>query len=226
MLALALVALAAPPADLPAGYKLLYSQDFAKPAALDDFQFTDPAAWKHTADGGTPALELVAQSKYTPKHRSPFNIALLKNLRVGDCLIECRCLQTGKEYGHRDMVFVFGFQDPAHFYYTHIATKGDANANNVFVVNDAPRKNFAKETNAGNDWGLNVWHTVRVHRTVADGKIAVYFDDLKTPIMRAEDKTFADGWVGFGSFDDTGKVTDVKVYGPKGEAKAAPKFKD
>ena len=35
-----------------------------------------------------------------------------------------------KEYGHRDMVFVFGYQSPAKFYYVHIATKADPNANN------------------------------------------------------------------------------------------------
>src|SRR5687768_7166035 len=107
--ALAAVAAAAPAADPPAGYKLLYSQDFARPEAVKDFVFTDPAAWKFAPDGDKPALELVKQSAYKPPHRSPVNIALVGGKVFGDCVIECDCLQTGREYGHRDMIFVFGY---------------------------------------------------------------------------------------------------------------------
>jgi hypothetical protein len=214
-----------PPADLPAGYKLLYAQDFAGPDAIKDFTFTDPAAWKIAADGDKPALELVKQSGYKPPHRSPVNIALVSGKVFGDCVIECDCLQTGKEYGHRDMVFVFGYQSPAKYYYVHIATRADPNANNVFIVNDAPRKNIATETNAGNDWGLNRWHKVRIARKASTGTVAVYFDDLAKPIMRAKDATHGAGWVGFGSFDDTGKVANIKVWGPSAEDKQVPLFK-
>lgn len=227
--ALAVVTTAAPaegpPTGVPAGYKLLYSQDFTKPGAIKDFVFTDPDAWKLSTDGDKPALELVKQSAYKPPHRSPFNIALVGGKVFGDCVIECDCLQTGREYGHRDMVFVFGYQCPAKFYYVHIATAADPNANNVFVVNDAPRKNIATETNKGNNWGLNKWHTVRIARKASDGTVAVYFDDLTRPIMRAKDATFGAGWVGFGSFDDTGKVTNIKIWGESAEDKQAPPFK-
>jgi hypothetical protein len=46
-----------------------------------------------------------------------------------------------------------------------------------------------------------------------DGRIEVYFDDMKTPIMTARDKTFTWGQVGVGSFDDTGDWADLKVHG-------------
>jgi hypothetical protein len=184
-----------PPAGLPAGYKLLYSQDFARldPDTIAAFEFTDPTAWRFAGAGGRGALELFKQSDYKPPPRSPVNIDLPKGKVFGDCVIECDCLQTGKEYGHRDMVFVFGYQSPAKFYYVHIATKADPNANNVFIVNDAPRKNIATETNQGNDWGLNKWHKVRIVRTASDGNVAVYFDDLTKPIMRANDATHGAG---------------------------------
>ena len=32
---------------------------------------------------------------------------------------------------------------------------------------------------------------------------------MTLPIMTATDKTFGDGFVGFGSFDDTGKVDNI-----------------
>jgi hypothetical protein len=56
-----------------------------------------------------------------------------------------------------------------------------------------------------------------VVRTVADGGIAIYWDDMKTPIMTATDKTFTWGQVGIGSFDDSGHWGDVKVYGKRAE---------
>lgn len=212
------------PADIPAGYKLVYAQDFARPEALADFQFTDPSAWKPSKDGGRPALELVKQSDYKPPHRSPFNIALLKNHKVGDCVIEFEGCLTSDPVPHADMLCVFGFRDPAHMYYAHIAAKRDQYHNNVFIVNDAPRAQITKEANAGNVWGRNVWHTVRVERKISDGTIKVYFDDLKAPAMWAEDKTLGAGWVGFGSFDDLGKITNIKVWAATAEVKPAPAF--
>ncbi len=46
---------------------------------------------------------------------------------------------------------------------------------------------------------------------MSDGTIEVYFDDMKTPVMTATDKTFAWGRVGLGTFDDTGDWDDVKL---------------
>ena len=209
---------------VPDDYRLLYQQDFLEQSSLADFAFTDSNAWKVVEADGKHALELHQQSKYNPVHRSPFNIALLSGQKIGDCVIEAQCLQTGKEYGHRDMVFVFGLQSPTQFYYAHIATKGDDHANNIFIVKDAPRVKIAKETNEGNNWGLNVWHKVRVERKASDGTIKVYFDDMSKPIMVAEDKTFGAGWIGFGSFDDTGRVTNIRVWGKEAIAEKAPAF--
>lgn len=232
LLTLSLVFLAAvvqaedKPADIPESYKLQYSQDFAEPAALKDFVFSDDTAWRQAGakDDSPGALELHMQSRYTPEFRSPLNIALVGGQTFGDCIVEADCLQTGKEYGHRDMVFVFGFEGPDRYYYTHIATKGDDHANNIFVVNKAPRLKISTKTNTGNNWGLDVWHKVRIDRRVSDGSVKVYFDDLTTPIMEANDKTFGKGWVGFGSFDDTGKVSRIRIWSPEAEKSQAPKF--
>lgn len=212
------------PAGIPDDYRLLYSQDFAGADALRDFILSDPAAWTVSTADGKSALELTQQSKYKPPFRSPFNIALIGGLAFGDCIVEADCLQTGKEYGHRDMVFVFGFQGPANYYYTHIATKADDHANQIFIVKDAPRRKISQQSNAGNAWGLNVWHHVRLERKVSTGSIQVFFDDMSQPIMLAEDKSFGPGWVGFGSFDDTGKIANVKVWGKHAEARQAPEF--
>jgi hypothetical protein len=83
---------------------------------------------------------------------------------------------------------------------------------------------IAKETNEGNNWGLNVWHKVRVERKVSEGTIKVYFDDMSKPIMVAEDKSLGAGWIGFGSFDDTGRVANIRVWGKEAITEKAPAF--
>ena len=224
LFALTLAASALAEDGIPADYKLLYSQDFLKPEALGDFVFSDPAAWKVSEGDGKTALELAQQSKYSPPFRSPLNIALVKGKVFDDFIVEAQCLQTGKEYGHRDMVFYYGWQSPTKFYYTHIATAADDHAHNSFIVNDAARVKFAKETTKGVNWGLGVWHKVRLERKASDGTVRVFFDDMAKPIMTAEDKTFGPGFIGFGSFDDTGKIANIRVWGKSAESRETPAF--
>jgi hypothetical protein len=213
------------PDGIPPNTKLLFSADLGKPDALKQFVFTDPDAWRLGKEGERSFLEQHKASAYKPTHRSPFNFALVGDQTFGDFIAEFDCQQTSKEYGHRDMIFVFGFQDPSHFYYVHIASKADDHANQVFIVNDAPRVKISKETNMGNNWGENAWKKVRIERRSSDGVIKVFFDDMTKPIMRAEDKSFGPGWVGVGTFDDTARVSGVRVWGEKAEAKRAPEFK-
>ncbi len=209
---------------VPAGYRLVYEQHFDARSALDGFLFTDPAAWRWAGDGASFALELAAQSRYVPPVRSPVNIAWIDGLVFGDFVLEVDLIQTGREYGHRDMCLFFGMQDPAHFYYVHLATAADDHAHNVFLVNGAPRTKIARRTTKGVEWGLGVWHTVRLERRVGDGTIRVFFDDRREPVMVAEDRTFGAGWVGFGSFDDTGKVDNIRIWSPaEPEAKRLPR---
>jgi hypothetical protein len=206
-------------ANIPAGYKLLYEQKFTGPENLREFVMTDTNAWRITKTNDTIALDLVTQSKYKPPVRSPVNMAVLADKVFKDFVLEVNLIQTGKEYGHRDMCLFYGLQDPSHFYYTHIATAADDHAHNIFIVNDAPRTKIAKETTKGVNWGLGIWHKVRLERKASDGSIKVFFDDMAKPIMVAEDKTFDSGYIGFGSFDDTGMIDNIRIWGPSVEAK-------
>jgi hypothetical protein len=199
---------------LPKDYKLLYEQSFDEPGSIKEFVMTDPAVWRFSREEKGGSLELAAQSKYNPAVRSPVNIALIKEKVFGDFVLQVDLIQTGREYGHRDMCLFFGFQQPDKFYYTHVATKADPNAHNIFIVNGKPRTNIAKTTTPGVNWGLNIWHKVRLERKIAEGTIKVFFDDMTIPIMVAEDKSFGEGFIGFGSFDDTGKVDNIKIWGP------------
>lgn len=197
-------------AELP----LVFEETFENGA--DHWQPTDAEAWKLVdgREGHGKAYSLFQQSKYKPPHRSPFNIALLKDVSVTDFRLEADVLSTAREYPHRSMTMIFGYQDPAHFYYVHFGKATDDHANQIFIVNDAPRIKISTKTTSGTNWD-DKWHHVKIERNVAAGDIKIYFDDMKTPVMEAVDKTFTWGKIGLGSFDDVGNYDDVKLWGVK-----------
>ena len=162
------------------GLPLAFFEDFESGAGR--WTQTDPNAWKVTAQDQNHVYSLYQQSKYEPPVRSPFNIARISDVNVSDFVVQARMEQTGKEYGHRDMCVIFGYQDPSHFYYVHIATKADAVAHSILIVNGEPRVSIVKERTEGTDWSTG-FHDVRVVRDTASGLILVFFDDMDKPIM-------------------------------------------
>ena len=200
----------------PPAAKLLFEDDFTKGDGR--WQPTDAKAWKVIDTKEGKAYSQFQQSKYKPPHRSPLNFSLIKDVIVGDFVLEAKVQSTVRDYPHRDMCLFFGYQGPAKFYYVHMAKKADDHANQVFIVNGAARAKITKTPSPGTNW-TNGWHQVKLVRKTSDGSITVYFDDMKKPLMTASDKTFTWGRVGVGSFDDTGNWREVKLYGVKVEKK-------
>ncbi len=203
---LAVAATAAEKSDLP----LVLEEDFEKGARR--WQPTDVDAWKILQTDGGKVYNQFRGSKYRPPHRSPLNISLVKDVTVGDFVLTVKAQSTCRDYGHRDMCLFFGYQDPAHFYYVHLGKKADPHANQIFIVNAAARTMITDKKSPGTPWD-DKWHEVKIVRRVKDGTIEIYFDDMKTPVMTAQDKTFTHGRVGLGSFDDTGNWDDFKLRG-------------
>lgn len=193
--------------DKKTGYPLVYQQNFDLKESINDFQFSNPEKW--IWNNGT--LANTGQGDYQPPFRSPFIVSTIKNIDVSSFVFEVDLKQTGKEYGHRDMCVFFNYQDNKHFYYCHIATKPDNHAHNIFIVNEAPRTKIAEYVSSGIKWG-NTWHRIRLERNVQTGEIALFFDNMKQPIMTAKDKTFLKGKVGIGSFDDQGAIDNIRLF--------------
>ena len=233
---LGLSALAAPP-ELPEGYTLQYEQSFETREGMEDFMMTDASAWELAQPDGNPALALTGESDYRPPHRSPLNIALIKGLTFGSFILEADIQQTGvrgvpiREYvakhqdtsdspgnAHRDFCFFFGFQDPARFLYIHVAKAGDNNAHQVFVVNESDRTPITDFRTAGANWGLEEWRKIRIVRDLDEGTVEIFFQDMLTPIMIADEVPLAWGFIGFGSFDDIGFVDNIKIWAPETKA--------
>ena len=211
--------------DASTGFPLLYQQDFFRQEDLVGFVFSDPAPWFLTGgkDGGL-ALEYAGRGNYKPKVSSPLVIGLIDNLVLGDFVLEADVLQTGREYGHRDLCVFFGFQDSTRFYYVHLASVADPVAHTIHIVNELPRKSIATERTDGIRWMDGYWHHIRLERFSGDGVIKMYFDDMETPVMVANDRTFQSGYVGFGTFDDSGKVDNIRIWAGESRKKKADFF--
>lgn len=173
----------------------------------------DPAVWRIEQEGPNRFYsQFRKETNYKPPHRSPLLISLLREPQVTDFDLRVKVKSTHPDYGHRDCCIVFGYQDPSHFYYVHLGKQTDDHANQVFVVDNAPRVKISTETTSGTPWD-DRWHTVRIIRRTGDGSIAVYFDDMERPVMKAQDKRFLFGRIGLGSFDDTSAWDDLQLRG-------------
>lgn len=193
--------------------KVEVKEDFERGA--DNWEPMDKKGWTlKKTDSGYVYSQFKKQSSYKPPFRSPVNISLLKGSEVADFTLDVKVQSTHEDYGHRDVVVVFGYQDPAHFYYAHLAKKADDHANQIFIVNGEARKKISTKTTKGTDWD-DKWHHIKIVRDAGTGSIEVFFDDMKTPVMTATDKTLARGRIGLGSFDDTSDWDDVVLVGAK-----------
>ena len=199
------------PANGEDRFRLFFEDGFEQ--GSDNWQMTDPDAWRVQSDQGSNVLSLYKDSNYFPPHRSPHNIALINNISVGDFTLTARVRSTIQPYNHQDVTLFFGYQDPANFYYAHLGKTTDDRANQIFIVDDAPRTKISSFTNDGIPWDAE-WHDVKVERTISDGTISIFFDDMQIPVMQATDTTFTRGTVGIGSFDDTADWDNVRLSIP------------
>ena len=145
---------------------LIAKEDFSK--GSDAWETTDDKKWKITEVDGNQVFELLGKSNYNPPHRSPHSIALLKDKIVGSFILTARIQTTQTTRGHRDLCFFFNYQDPTHFYYLHLGEVPDPNSSQIFIVNEAPRKNLTL-SKKGIPWKNGQFHNLTIVREVERG---------------------------------------------------------
>lgn len=217
VLAIAMLVIAELSAVLAAEAPIVVRDDFEN--GVGRWQPMDAQSWKIVSTPRGNVYSLFKNSDYKPPYRSPVNIALLKDAVVGDFVLEVELQSTVKDYDHRSMVLVFGYQDPAHFYYVHFGKKTDNHANQIFIVNGDARTKISTETTPGTHWD-DEWHKVKIVREVASGDTEVFFDNMKRPVMEAVDDTFTWGQIGIGAFDDLGNFDNLALRGKPAKAPA------
>jgi hypothetical protein len=154
--------------------------------------------------------------------RRPFEYAVLtEGPEFGSVRFDAEVrIDTPVEITNRDVIVVFGYRSPTEFYYAHLSTDNTIYPHNgIFVVDNADRLRIDDQWNEFASVGAPPaiddarWHDVRVVHCAGSGEIAVYVDHSRTPLMTAVDPTFESGRVGFGSFDNTGRIRDLTVRG-------------
>jgi hypothetical protein len=155
-----------------------------------------------------------------PGPRRPFEYAVLTaGPELGSVEIEGEVrLDTPVEVSNRDVIIVFGWQSDTEFYYVHLSSDNTIYPHNgIFVVDNADRLRIDDQWNGSIGAPPAIsdadWHDIRVTHCAETGEIAVYVDGSDRPLMTAIDTTFQSGRVGFGSFDNIGRLRDLRVTG-------------
>lgn len=205
--------------EVPDHFELVYAQDFEGDNPLQDFVFSDASAWQLASGGDNQYLELKGGTSYDPPHNSPSSVGLIVPGQFSSFVLEARIQYTGPpDHGHGDHCVFFNVQNRSEFYYAHIGNNQDDVSHQIHLVDNAPRTPITeKSPDSGYDWPEDKWSTIRVVRNAKTGKIAVYAGDMETPTLTATDKTHKIGWIGFGSYGDTGKVDNVRVWTKNGK---------
>jgi glucose/arabinose dehydrogenase len=175
-----------------------------------------PSKWQFTGE----EVILAEAGSARPGPRRPFEYAILtEGPEWRKMEVEAQVRVDVPTPIGRDVIVFFGWQSDTEFYYAHLSEDtGNYVHNGIFVVNNADRERIDDQWDGTTSApaaiapGMN-WHDVRVTHNGASGKIAVYVDGGDEPLMTATDDTFATGRVGFGSFDDTGRIRDLTVSG-------------
>lgn len=208
------------PPGVPAGYRLLLDESFASPGSLMAILAGNPQDWTHgTEDGGYLQYGGVG---YLPEGNFT-SFALVRAMRFGSFVLEVELMQRSRLTGTPvDVSVVFGIKSETELYFAHIAQGHTDRFHNIVIVNNAPRRSITQTDNGGITWGTQ-WRKVRLVRNVATGNIAVYWEgNLTTPILTATDTTFTDGYIGFGTHEDSGRIRNLKVWGESATAQPAP----
>lgn len=182
-------------------------------AGWDRWQPVTASNWELRREGDNQYLALIKPGTLRPGVRRPGEYVLLKDHRLQNTTLTARVqsLRPNTLKG-RDVVLVFGWQDDTHFYYTHLSNDTNGSTHNVIMKVDGEKRTALQTPSKPPARLTDGWHTARVQHQV-DGHITVFFDDLETPLMTAQDTAWPAGQVGIGTFDDTGAFDDVEVTG-------------
>jgi hypothetical protein len=195
-------------------WPLLVSADFEDGKAAG-WKPNDPGHWRVVERDGSWVYELTAPGEQG-KVRAPTSWSLIAGQEVSSFVFTGRMkCAADPANDKRDLCVFFHFQDPTHFYYVHFSASSDNAHNIIGLVNGADRVKINLEPPGKSIFRLTdlEWHNFKVTYDAASGRVEAFLDDMDTPILTAVDKTLAHGFVGVGSFDDTGCFDDIKLWG-------------
>lgn len=156
--------------------------------------------------------------------RRPFEYAIVtKGPELSSVDISARVrIDEPIAVNNRDVIVIWNYQSPTRFYYAHLSQDNTIYPHNgIFVVDDADRRRIDDQWNGSVGAAPAItdeqWHRVRIEYDADSGEIGVHLDGSDTPLMTATDTTFSGGRMGFGSFDNFGRVSAFKAVGQRAD---------
>jgi hypothetical protein len=141
------------------------------------------------------------------------NLAVAAPVVTGDFTLNATGSTTASDSPFNDFSVVFGYQNPADYWFVSFSEGNDANTSGVFRVSGGVRSELADITSpivAG------AVYPVRVERRGADLRVFRAGEQ----VAGLTDAASTDGRVGFGSRNDGGTFDDLVVTGPSPAAPA------
>jgi hypothetical protein len=179
--------------------------------ALVQWSLDGSGSWR-VADG---KLILERAGKPEGPIRRPAALAIFKMDPLKQVTLKAEVRSTApQDVLRRDVNLIFGYESPSRFYYVHLSGITDAVHHGIFLVADADRRRIDDGKGQPQLKDQN-WHRVRLERDGVTGRIEIYVDDSKAPVLVASDTTIPTGRVGLGSFDDTGEFRRIEIAGSK-----------
>jgi hypothetical protein len=168
--------------------------------SLSAWEMPFPEDWEILQEGSLYYLHM-KRPRDPGIPRRPLQFVRLKGTKVGSFALDVKVRRAGGS-----MIVVFNYVDTLHFYYAHLSqdpgTKVDVH-NGIFIVDGGPRRRIAG-LEASPALPDRSWHDVRIVRDVRSGSIQIFLDKETKPRFSVVDRTFTNGQVGLGSFDETG----------------------
>jgi hypothetical protein len=135
------------------------------------------------------------------------NIAVDDTVVTGDFTLTASAAATATDSPFNDFSVIFGYRDPADYWFASFSEGNDANTSGIFRVAAGARTQLADITTpivAG------TLYPIRIERQGAS--IRVFRSGER--VASVSDPTLRDGRVGFGSRNDGGTFDDLVVTGP------------
>jgi hypothetical protein len=184
----------------------------ARPTGAGDWKPLTPSRWSFA---GSEARQLRPGSRPSGVNR-PYEYALVRNHRAGsfDFRAQVRVERPGP-VAERDVVLVFGYRSATQFAYAHLSDDRTSYAHNgLFVVDRADRRRIDDQYDlkaAPPAITDRAWHDVRLVHCAGQRATWLFVDGHTQPLMTATDSAVGPGLLGFGSFNDFGRVRDVRI---------------
>lgn len=188
-----------------------FRTDFS--GGLDPLQESPTGTWEIQMEDGNAVAALVEAGTQPGGVRRPTGYLLLPQFDWSNVSISMRAktLEPASII-NRDIVVIFGYVDPTHFYYTHISSNSDDKVHNIIMKVSGDTRSTIHQETLPEARITDDWHDIRVTHD-SSGAIAVYVDDMDAPLMTAQDTDYTAGVIGIGSFDDRALFDDLVVSG-------------